>query len=407
MHDVFITGFGVVSPMGNTPEEMWEKCLKSEKGYGPITRFDTKKYKAKQAGEIHNFDIKKIAKNPKYLRLPRVSQFALAAAIRAMEDAQLDIRNRENRIGLIFGTSNGPTEATETIYNNLIHKGARGVDPLLFQETVFNASASHISIFFGIKGPTLALPMGTASGGFAIDYALNLLRTGKADAVLVGASDEHTEVTHRAFEALKTISPNNDKEETCCPFDKTRNGGIISEGAVFMVIENKKSLENRKKPPKTIYGKITSSAITNDAYKAADLNETGCGLIDAMNQSLNKANKKPQDIDAVMSYGFSHPKLDHIEGVALQTVFEGVDVEVTNIKGSTGETLGPSVLFNIMFSTLVFKHNVLPPMTNFNESDDDIKLNWVTSPKEKVCNTILTTYYYFSGMNGSLVLEKV
>jgi len=372
-----VTGIGGISPLGYKPEDFWNNIYEGNKGLSDIQRFDTSKYQAKTAGELLDFNILDYTPISKYRRLPRISQYALAAALQAVTDSKFKInRSNGSRVGLFFGTCNGPSDSTEKIYTSLVDNGPKSVEPLLFQETVFNAPLSHISINLKITGPCVALPVGIASGGYAVKMALDYLRAGMIDVALVGAADEHTEIVHDALESLHVLSPGEGEEECSRPFDKNRNGLVLSEGGAFLVIEE---LEDAKTREANIYGEIAGAALASDAYKIADNNPDGEGVFLSMSKLLEECNQHASSIDGIISLAASMPIFDLLEANGIRRVFQRdtKQVPVTSIKGVLGETTGPSALFNIIAALLALRHNALPPTINYSSPDPKIDLNIV------------------------------
>ena len=406
--DILVTGVGAISPLGFTPDLIWEGLLSGIPCFKKISRFDSAPYYSHLAGEITDFSIGDFIRNPKYLRLPKVSQFALVSADLALKDSGINMRKTDpTRIGIFFGTSNGPSYSTQSIYNTLITKGPKSVDSLLFQETVFNASASHISIYLGIKGPTLALPMGLVSGGHAIDFALSMIKSGKIDCALVGAADEHTEVVHAGFSYLNVLAGNKGATEIVCPFDKRRNGLILSEGAGFLILETRAHFESRQPSSKAPYAQVLSNSLRSDAYNAIDLCRDGSGIAAAMTASIDRAGLTADSIDGIVGFAPSHPALDLSEAKAIQAVFKNKECPpVTSIKGVLGESMGASPLFNILTMLYIFKTGTIPGTANYQSSETEINLPIISKNTAKQCKILMTPYYYFGGLCGSLVLKK-
>jgi 3-oxoacyl-[acyl-carrier-protein] synthase II len=404
---VVITGIATISPFGVGNEIFWKNLIQGKSALRKITRFDTTKFKSKMAGEVLDFKIEDFIKNPRWYRIPRISQFALVSANLAISDAKLNIRKEDpSRIGIFFGTCNGPSYSTEQVYQALIEKGPAGVNPILFQETVFNAPVSNISILLGIKGPCIALPIGQASGSYAISIALNYLRNQKIDCAIVGAADEHTKIVHESFSYLKVLSPSDGGEEGSRPFDKTRNGVVLSEGSVFLILE---SLEHAQQRNVHIYGEIIGDGMTSDAYKPADNDPTGKGIALAMKKAINKANISPSQIDYIVSFALSRKKEDKLETKAIKNVFKhyAYQLPISSIKGAIGETTGPSGLFNIITALFAIRNKIIPPTINYQNPDPECDLDYVPNiPKEKNLNTVLVNAFSWGGIYSSLIVRR-
>jgi len=406
--DVVITGISAVSPLGFTPDLVWEGLLSGIPCYKKIRRFDPSPYNLQLAGEINDFSIGDFMRNPKYLRLPKISQFSLVAAELALKDAGINMKKSDPaRIGIFFGTSNGSSYATQTIYNTLIHKGPKSIDSVLVQETAFNAPASYISIELGIKGPTVAFPMGTLSSGYAIDFALSMLKSGKIDCALVGGADEYTEAIHEGFSHLNRLTGLKDKDVISCPFDQRASGVILSEGASFFVLETRAHFESRQSESKKPYAQIVSNCLRSDAYRSTDLQRDGKGINAAMKGAIQQAGLTPDLIDGIVAFAHSHPILDLAEARAIQTLFKNKECPpVTSIKGVLGEIMGASLLFNLLAMLYIFKTNQIPATANFQSTKPEINLPIVSKNIEKTCQVLMAPYYYFGGNCGSLILKR-
>ncbi|MCX7957325.1 MAG: hypothetical protein N2643_05510 [Endomicrobia bacterium] len=361
---IVISGIGVITPGGVDYIKFWKDLLNKVSYISDIKRFDTSKYKSKLAGEVLNFQPEKIVRNNSILRLPLISQFAYCAAFLAISGAKLEIlKDNSLRVGVFFGTSNGAIGSTEKIFNNIVSFGPETADPLLFAETVFNAPASIISIKFGIKGPVVVCANGLASGSIAITQAYKYLKWNIIDYAIVGAAEEHTEVVHEAFSNLKVLSPlfsNDDcnNKEFSMPFDKRRNGMILSEGGSFLILEREETAKRRKV---NIFGEIIAGSCISDAYKLADNSPCGKGVELSINKLLKEANLSLYDIDYIIAFAPSMPDWDIMEARGIKKVFgEHIYyIPITSIKGLTGEAKSVSTFLNIIAAVLSIKEKKL------------------------------------------------
>lgn len=399
---IVITGIGMIGPFGIGNDNFWQGITNGKNFLHPVTKYKF----SRLAGEVPNFLIKDFVKDPKFARLPLVSQYALVSSILAVSDSGIEIKKMDStKIAVIFGTSNGPSLATEKICDSIIEKGKNSVEPLLFQESVFNAPASLISIFFGIKGPCLALPMGPASGSYAFSTAMNYLNSLGVDCAIAVASDELSKAVHEAFSYLKIISPDDNKEEGMRPFDKTRNGSVLSEGAVAMVIETDFSAAQRDAK---IYGEIVGYGMTSDGYKIADNNPDGSGLAMAIKDAMAQASINPDDIDYIVALSQSMKKIDVMETRAIKMALSHIayDIPISSIKSSIGETLGPSALFNIAAGLFAIRDWILPPTINYKFPDEECDLDVVPNcAREKKINTVLSNSFSWGGIYNSVIVR--
>ncbi|MBU0701896.1 beta-ketoacyl-[acyl-carrier-protein] synthase family protein [bacterium] len=404
---VVLTGIGIISPFGVGNDVFWKNLTQGKSGLRKITKFDTTHLKSMTAGEVLDFRIEDFVKNPRLYRIPRISQFTVVGANLAISDAKLNIKEEDStKIGIFFGTCNGPSYSTDKIYQSLIEKGPSGVDPLLFQETVFNAPVSNLSILMGIKGPCIALPLGPASGSYALHFALNYLCSGRVNCAVVGASDEHTEMVHKAFEYLHVLSPDDRGEEKARPFDKNRNGGVLSEGSCFLILE---TLEHALQREASIYGEIIGDGMSSDAYKVADNEPKGLGVTLAMKQAIKKAGIEPSEIDYIVASAYGGRKIDKMETIAIKDVFReyAYQLPITSIKGAIGESMGPGGLFNLTTAFFAIREGIIPPTINWQEQDSNCDLDFVPNVfRNKEVNTAMANAFSWGGIYSSIIVRR-
>lgn len=398
-----ITGIGMVGPFGTDSENFWRSIVLGKNLLRPVTRYEF----SRLAGEVPDFSLKKFVKDPRLARSSLVSQYALASAVSAVSDAGIELKKMvSEKIAVIFGTCNGPCLATEKNYASLIEKGKKSVDPLLFPESVFNAPAGLISIFLGIKGPCIALPLGPAAGGYAMITAINYLANYDMDCALVVASDELSKVAHEALSYLRVISPGDGNEEGMRPFDRTRNGLVLSEGSVAMVLETEAGAKQRGA---RVYGEVIGGGMASDGYRIADNNPDGSGLCLSMKNAMTEARITPDNIDYIVALALSIKKIDAMETRAIKTAFgkRAYNIPVSSIKSSIGETLGPGPLFNIAAGLSAIRDKVIPPTINYRFPDEECDLDVVPNFARKTdVNTILANSFSWGGIYSSIVVRR-
>lgn len=402
-----ITGMGMVGPFGSGNDNFWRGITEGKNFLRPVTRYEFPRL----AGEVPDFSLKEFVKDPRLARSPLVSQYALASAVSAVSDAGIELKKMDSeKTAVIFGTCNGPCLATERNYASLIEKGGKSVDPLLFPESVFNAPAGLISIFFGIKGPCIALPQGPVAGGYAMTTAINYLTSYDMDYALVVASDELSKVAHEAFSYLRVISPNDGNEEGMRPFDRTRNGSVLSEGGVAMVLETEFGAKQRGA---RIYGEVIGCGMASDGYRIADNNPDGSGLCLSIKNAMTKAHDlcqiTPDNIDYVVAMALSIKKIDAMETRAIKMAFgkRAYSIPLSSIKSSIGETLAPSALFNIAAGLLAIRNGIIPPTINYRFPDEECDLDVVPNFARKMeVNTVLTNSFSWGGIYSSIIVRR-
>jgi len=400
---VVITGIGMIGPFGIGNDNFWNGIIEGKNFLYPVTRYKFQKL----AGEVPHFSIREFIKEPRAIKLPLISQYAIVAAILAISDAGINLKKIDTeKIGLIFGTCNGPSYTTEKICTTLIEKGKKYVDPLLFQESVFNAPVSLISIFLGIKGPSLAIPLGPAAGGYAMATAVRYLLNYKIACVIVVSSDELSKSVHEAFSYLRVVSPSDNGEEGMRPFDRTRNGIVLSEGAVAMVLERSTDALERGA---RIYGEILGCGMASDGYDIADNNPDGSGLHRAIKNALSQANIDAEEIDYIVALAPSIKKIDALEIRAIKRAFgkRAYDIPVSSIKSCIGETLGPGALFNVTAGLFAIRDGIIPPTINYRFPDEECNLDIVPNrARKKKVKTVLANSFSWGGIYNSIIVKR-
>ncbi|OPY03368.1 MAG: 3-oxoacyl-(acyl-carrier-protein) synthase 2 [Syntrophorhabdus sp. PtaB.Bin184] len=400
---ISVSGIGMIGPFGTGKETYWQGVVEGRSFLGPVTRYDVKGL----AGEVKDFSISNHFKDRRATRLPLITQYALVATMEAIRDARLDMnRCKSDSIAMAYGTGNGSSEAVAKICRNLLATGQKSVDPLLFQESVFNAPASFISIHFGMKGPCVTLPMGMTAGHYALAVALNLLKDPAVSLVLVVSSDQVDKSVHEGLGHLRVLSSNGREEEGSRPFDKTRNGLVFSEGAVALVVERASDARERGA---RIYGEIAGNAVSHDAYRVADNNPDGRGMSEAMKRALADAGVGADAIGCVIAAAHSSRRNDIMETRGIKTALgsRARSIPVTSIKSSIGETFGPGGLFNVATAFLALRDGVVPPTINYRYPDPECDLDIVANrARVTSLDTVMCNSFNWCGMYGSTIVRR-
>jgi 3-oxoacyl-[acyl-carrier-protein] synthase II len=402
---IVVTGIGMVGPFGAGTDNFWKSITEGRNLFRAVTKYVSPGL----AGEISDFDIKDFAQGRNLSRFPMVSQYALASAVMAISDAGVQInKTNSEKTGIIFGTGNGPIHTTEKIWTPLlVEKQKKAVDPFVFQEAVYNAPAGLLSIFFGIKGPCLAMPVGHASSSYAISAAINYLNLyDDLDCILVVASDELSQLAHDALSHFKIVSPNDGGQEMMRPFDRKRNGFVFSEGAVTMVLERKNSAIERGS---SIYGEIIGNSMVSDAYRIADNNPDGSGLCRAMRNSMSQAEISPEDIDYVVSSALSLKTTDTMEVRAAKSAFgkTAYNIPISSIKSTLGQAFGVEGLFNLAAGFFAIRDGIIPPTVNYQYPDDECDLDIVPNRlRTTEVNTVLSNSFSWGGIYSSIIIRR-
>lgn len=408
---VVITGIGAVTPLGLEKDKIWSSLCQGKSGIGPITCFDTTHFDVHFGGEASDFDPAKWFDVKEVRRLDRFTQFAIVAAIHAVEDAGLKLDDYDKtRVGVLIGSGMGGLQEIETQHNILISKGPSRISPFMIPKLMINAAAAQVAIRFGIKGPNYALVTACTSGVNSIGEAVRIIQRGDADIMLTGSSEAIiTPLALGGFNSMKALSTRNDApQQASRPFDKDRDGFVLSEGAGIVIIED---LETAKKRGADIYAEITGYGLTADAYHIAAPEQNGEGAIQCMVNALRDARCNPEEIDYINAHATSTPVGDTIEVRAIHHVFGqyAPQIPVSSTKSMLGHQLGAAGSVETAICSLVIKKGIIPPTINYETSDPECSgLDFTPNvAREKKVRKILTNSFGFGGHNASIILSKL
>ncbi|MBA3006099.1 MAG: hypothetical protein KJ900_17675 [Proteobacteria bacterium] len=397
--EIVITGIGAVGAFGNSPSDLWAALHADQSVWRPSQRLDGNPLSA----EITNFDLNQFRRTSKGYRVPRISQYALAAAAQAITQARLEARGVDkDSVSVVYGTGNGPNEVVGRNLSAIVSGGLGGVEPLSFQESVFNAPASLISIEYGFRGPLLALPMGWAAGGHAIATAADLICFGHMPVAVVVASDESTLLSHRALKALGFVTPNDCGEETMRPFDVRHNGAIVGEGAAALVIETRSHAEARSAIPLM---RLSGWAMAADSYGVGDKSNGVPALRNAMDAALRVAGRSR--VDLIYSGSYCTADADQSEAEAIVATFgRGLTPPTTNIRGAIGEQKGVGGLLNAVVAYSSLHTRMIPATKGCEQIDPRCDIDVVTSLRTlPAIDAVLCNAFWVNGVNASFILE--
>lgn len=406
---VVVTGMGIICPTGNSVEEAWRNAANGKSGIGYIERFDSSHLENHIAGEVKNFDPAEFLGRREVRRTDRVSQFALYASKQAMEDSGLQV-TEENRydIGVLVGTGIG---GVETLYENISgfnEKGAKSVSPLAVALMLPDSSSGKISMTYGMRGPNYSLATACATGNNSIGEATELIRRGKAIAVLAGSSEAALmSVTIASFNNMGAISRRNDAPEKASrPFDVDRDGFVCAEGSAVLVLEE---LEHAKARGARIYAEILGYGHTSDAFHVTAPLESGEGAAKAMELALKDARLTPKDIDYINAHGTSTPLNDKSETVAIKKAFgeQAYEIPISSTKSVTGHLMGGAGSVEAVFSIMAICEGFVPPTVNLDNQDPECDLNYTphVGVKREI-NNVMSNSFGFGGHNAVLIFGK-
>ena len=408
---VVVTGLGAISPIGHGRDGFWAGLRRAQSAVGRVTRFDPSPFRSQVAAQVDDFDPATYIDPRRARKLDRYSQFAVAAAFQAIDDARLapDTLDREGA-GVYLGSALGGlgfAEEQHRIYQQ--GAGIRGVDPILAL-TVFGSAAScNVAIDLGLHGPNMTNANSCASGAFAVGEAFRLIRRGEARLMLAGGAEAPLQpLIFGAFSIIRAISYQNDAPDKASrPFDRARDGFVMSEGAGVLVLEDLEHAVRRGAP---IYCELLGYATTNDAHHMTAPLPNGAQAARAMREALADAACPPEAIDYINAHGSSTPLNDKTETLAIRQVFgaHADRVPVSGTKGMHGHALGTSGAWEAIACALSLDRGWLPPAINLDHPDPECDLPFITgSGREQRVSTILSNSFGFGGINVSLIFGRV
>ena len=412
---VVVTGIGAISPLGNNAPETWENIKKGVSGAAPITRFDTSLFKTKFACEVKNFNVTDYIDRKSANKMDIYTQFAMVSAMEAVKDSAMDLEKVDkNRIGVVYGVGIGGINTFETEVSNYALHAAEGpkYNPFFIPKMIADIAAGHISIHYGFHGPNFATTSACASSTHALAVALDLIRLGKADAIVAGGSEAAIWPTGvGGFNAMHALSTrNDDPEHASRPFSASRDGFIMGEGSASLIFEE---LEHAKARGAKIYGEVAGSGMSADAYHITASHPEGLGAALVMKAALADAEMKPEDIDYINVHGTSTHVGDISEAKAIQQVFgeHAYKLNISSTKSMTGHMLGAAGAIEAMISLLSVKEDIVPPTINHEEGDNDpeidYNLNFTFNKAEKrTVRAALSNTFGFGGHNACIIMKK-
>ncbi|GEA15129.1 MAG: 3-oxoacyl-[acyl-carrier-protein] synthase [Moorella sp. (in: firmicutes)] len=407
---VVITGLGAITPVGTGKDKFWQALVAGQPGIGPITRFDAGEMAVRFAGEVKDFDPGAFFDRKEARRMDRFTQYAVAAARMAVEDAKLDLEKEDrDRIGVIFATGIGGMETFEEQTRVLLEKGPNRVSPFFVPMMIANMAAGQISINLGVRGVNFTVVNACASGANAIGEAFRTLQRGDADVIITGGSEASvTPLTVAGFAAMKALSTRNEEPEKASrPFDRGRDGFVLGEGAGVMVLE---TLEHAAARGARIYAEVAGYGCTADAYHITAPAPDGAAASRAMALALQDAGLQPADIDYINAHGTSTELNDRQETLAIKKVFgdHAYRLAISSTKSMTGHLLGAAGAIELVATALTVYTGVIPPTINYEEPDPDCDLDYVPNvARERQVSAAISNSFGFGGHNVAVVLRKL
>ncbi len=406
---VVITGMGTINPLGHDVATTWRQTAVGQSGIGPITQFDAREYKTQFAGEVKEFDPAELFGRKEARRMDRVTQFALAAAGQALAQAQLTVSDaNRQRIGVMMGSGMGIMQPIIESQGVLQERGAGRVSPFFVPMMLADTPAALISIQFGLCGPNLALFTACASGNNALGEAARQVRYGVADVMLAGGSEACIlPLAMAGFGVMGAISTRNDAPmEASRPFDKMRDGFVVSEGSAVLVLE---ALDHALARGAAIYGELVGYGTSADAYHISMPAEDGAGAAQAMRLALADAGLRPVDVDYINAHGTSTPLNDKSETAAIKQVFgdAAYTVPVSSTKSIHGHLLGATGALEAILCLQALREGLIPPTINYHTPDPDCDLDYVPDQARTAdLQVAMSNTFGLGGHNATLVFRR-
>jgi len=413
---VVVTGIGAVTPLGNTAEETWKNMLDGVSGAGPITHFDASMFKTQFACEVKNFNVADYIDRKEARKMDLYTQYAIAAAKMAVEDSAMDLDTvNKNRVGVVYGVGIGGIHTFEEEAGGYALTGKEigpKYNPFFIPKMIADIASGHISILYGFHGPNFTTTSACASSTNALADAFNLIRLGKADIILGGGAEAAIwPAGVGGFNAMKALSTRNDDPTRASrPFSASRDGFIMGEGAGCLVLEE---LEHAKARGAKIYAEMVGAGMSADAHHITASHPEGLGAKLVMENALEDAGMKPEDIDYINVHGTSTHVGDISEAKAIKELFgeHAYKLNISSTKSMTGHLLGAAGAVEAMASVLAVKNDVVPPTINHDEDDKDEEIDYdlnftFNAAQHRTVRAALSNTFGFGGHNACVIFKK-
>ncbi|MDH3346819.1 MAG: beta-ketoacyl-ACP synthase II [Desulfobulbaceae bacterium] len=406
---VVVTGVGLVTPLGTGTEKTWEGLISGRSGVGPITRFDASAHGVQIAAEVKDFQPDDYFDRKQAKNLDHFVQYAIAASEMAIQDSGLIITEENaERVGVITGCGMGGLPTIEEYHGVLINKGPRRITPFFIPRVIPNMPSGHISMRAGAKGPNLALSTACAAGTHGVGEAYRHIVYGDCDVAITGGAESVVcPLAVGGFSSMKALSTRNDSPEKASrPFDRSRDGFIIAEGAGMLILEE---LEHAKARGAEIYAELIGYGLTSDAYHIAAPPDNGEGGARCMAMALRDAGVNPSEVDYINAHGTSTPLNDKCETSAIKTVFgdHAHKLMISSTKSMTGHMLGGAGGIESVFLAMTIARGIIPPTMNLEDPDPHCDLDYVPNvAREANVITAISNSFGFGGTNAVVVMRK-
>jgi 3-oxoacyl-[acyl-carrier-protein] synthase II len=405
---VVVTGIGAVTPLGNDIDTTWKNIIEGKSGVGPLTRINADEYPAKVSAELKDFNPEAFMEKTDARKMDRFTQYAVAAALMAVKDANLTINDENSdRVGVWIGSGIGGMETFEKQHEIFLERGYRRVSPFFVPMLIPDMATGQVSITLGARGFNSCTVTACATGTNSIGDAFRVIQRGDADAMITGGAEAPiTKMSVAGFCANKALSTNPDPKTASRPFDKNRDGFIIGEGSGIVVLEE---LEHALARGAKIYAEIVGYGATGDAYHITAPAPGGEGGARAMKMAIKGSGLKPEDIDYINAHGTSTEYNDKFETLAVKEVFgeHAYKLALSSTKSMTGHLLGAAGGVEAIFSVLAIRDSILPPTINLETPDPECDLDYVpNTARKKEIKAAMSNSLGFGGHNATIIFKK-
>ena len=410
---VVVTGLGALTPIGNTLQEYWDGLVNGKSGAAPITYYDTEKHKTKFACEIKNFNVEDFIDKKEVRRMDKFAQYAIVASDEAIKDAGISLENvNKHRVGVIWGAGIGGLQTfQDEVMNYAAGDGTPRFNPFFIPKMIADIAPGHISMRNGFMGPNYTTVSACASSANALVDAFNYIRLGMCDVVVSGGSEAAVTIAGMGgFNSMQALSTRNESPETASrPFDATRDGFVLGEGAGALVLEE---YEHAIARGAKIYCEVGGGGLSSDAYHLTAPHPEGIGVIAVMENCLRDAGLKPEDVDHINTHGTSTPLGDVAELKAISHVFgaHAKNININSTKSMTGHLLGAAGAIEAIASILAMQHSIVPPTINHTVVDENInpELNLTLNKAQKrEIKVAMSNTFGFGGHNACVLFKKL
>lgn len=403
-----VTGIGLLSPLGVDRESTWRGLIEGRSGIDAVTRFDASAFPSRIAGEVRGFDPKDVVTRRDLPTMDLFEIYAIAAALEAVSDADIDVKSSAERTAVVFGVGLGGISSMERNYSTLLEHGPRRVSPYLVPMMIPNMAASHVSIRLGARGPCEVVTTACASGAHALALARRLISDGVADVVIAGGAEAAiTPLAFAGFCSMRALSRrNDDPSRSCRPFDRSRDGFVMAEGAAAMVLEASDHAELRDA---RVYAELVGASSTADAHHITQPDPDGAGQARCMESAIADAALDASDVDYINAHGTGTLQNDEAESRAVIAALgeqAGKTVPVSSTKSMTGHLLGAAGALEGAICALTISRGVIPPTINLENPDPRCSLHHVSQPIERSIDVALSNSFGFGGTNATLIFRR-